>query len=165
MKTLIITFAICLAMHVQAQILSYTSYRTPAQVTAAFNTLHSTYPSLTSIVNLGNSIEGRPITALRISNSNSNNPNKGDVVYTALTHAREWITVETLLYITDKMLQEYSSNASLKADMNKLQIWIIPVINPDGYNYTQTVDRYWRKNRRNNGDGTFGVDLNRNWGY
>src|SRR5437867_5784979 len=41
----------------------------------------------------------------------------------------------------------------------------VPVVNPDGYAYTESSDRYWRKNRRDNGDGTFGVDLNRNWGY
>ncbi len=165
MRSVITTLTICLALQVQGQILNYTSFRTPAQVDTAINTLHSTYPTLTSIVNLGNSIEGRPIRALRISNSPSNDPTKGDVVYTSLIHAREWITVETLLYITDKMLQQYATNATLRADMDRLQIWIIPVINPDGYNYTHTTDRYWRKNRRNNGDGTFGVDLNRNWGY
>jgi hypothetical protein len=40
---------------------------------------------------------------------------------------------------------------------------LVPVANPDGYDYTWTTDRMWRKNRRDNGDGTFGVDLNRNW--
>ena len=69
MRSVITTLTICLALQVQAQILNYTSFRTPAQVDTAINTLHSTYPALTSIVNLGNSIEGRPIRALRISNS------------------------------------------------------------------------------------------------
>jgi hypothetical protein len=41
---------------------------------------------------------------------------------------------------------------------------VFPAVNPDGYAYTQTV-REWRKNRRNNGDGTFGVDPNRNWSH
>src|SRR5258708_19706093 len=49
--------------------------------------------------------------------------------------------------------------------MNHLQIWVIPVLNPDGYEYTATTNRYWLKNRRDNGDGTFGVDLNRNYSY
>lgn len=67
-------------------------------------------------------------------------------------------------------LAEYlltNKDPKLQACMNNLQIWIIPVLNPDGYAYTgdPNGDRYWRKNRRNNGDGTFGVDLNRNYGF
>ncbi|MBK6447304.1 MAG: zinc carboxypeptidase [Bacteroidetes bacterium] len=165
MKPIFLFIALFFVLHVNGQILSYTNYRTSAQVDAAINTLHSTYPTLTSIVNLGNSIEGRPIKALRISSSSANDPGKGDVVFTALIHAREWISGETVLYLADKMLQQRATDAVLRANMDRLQIWIIPVLNPDGFLYTQTTDRYWRKNRRNNGDGTFGVDLNRNWGY
>lgn len=43
------------------------------------------------------------------------------------------------------------------------EILIIPVLNVDGYEHTHLSDRLWRKNRRNNGFGIFGVDLNRNW--
>jgi hypothetical protein len=51
--------------------------------------------------------------------------------------------------------------------MDNLEIWVVPVVNPDGYAHTASPSgyRYWRKNRRNNGDGTFGIDLNRNWGH
>ena len=88
MKPIFLFIALFFVLHVNGQILSYTNYRTSAQVDAAINTLHSTYPTLTSIVNLGNSIEGRPIKALRISSSSANDPGKGDVVFTALIHAR-----------------------------------------------------------------------------
>jgi carboxypeptidase T len=166
MKSILFILFSTFCLYLHGQILSYTSFRTPAQVDTAINTLASTYPSLTHIQTLGNSIEGRPIRALKISNTPTvNDPSKGDVVYMALIHAREWITVETLLYIADKLLAQYSTNAALKKDLDNIQLWIIPVCNPDGYNYSATTDRYWRKNRRNNGDGTFGVDLNRNWGY
>lgn len=172
MKTVLIIIAISIGINLQGQILTYTSFRTPAQVDAAINTLHSAYPALTSIQTLGNSYEGKPIKVLRISNSTVNDPTKGDVVYMSLIHAREWITVETLLYIADKMLAQYSTNTQLQNDMKRLQIWIIPVCNPDGYYFSSTPDsfvgenrRYWRKNRKNNGDMTYGVDLNRNWGY
>lgn len=149
-----------------AQILSYTDYRTPAQIDAALTTLNTTYPSLTRIDVIGNSLEGRPIKVLKISNNPSiDDPSKGDVVFMSLIHAREWITVESLLYIADRMLDEYSSNDELRADIDASQIWIIPIANPDGHQHTHSTFRMWRKNRRNNGDGTFGVDLNRNWGY
>lgn len=154
------------AIHLQAQILSYNNFRTPAQVDNALNTLATTYPTITSLQTIGISVEGRPIKALKISdNPNVNESSEGDVVFIALMHAREWITVEVLLYIADRMLSEYSTNSELESDINAAQLWIIPITNPDGYEYTHSTYRYWRKNRRDNLDGTFGVDLNRNWEY
>ena len=166
MKHIILFLMALCSLNISAQILTYTNFRTPAQIDAAINTLHSTYPSLTRIDVIGNSLEGRPIKALKISNNPSvDDPAKGDVVFMSLIHAREWITAETLIYIADRMLAEYSTNAELKADIDASQIWIIPIANPDGHQHSHSTYRFWRKNRRNNGDGTFGVDLNRNWGY
>lgn len=154
------------SLNLSAQTLSYNDFRTPAEINTALTTLNSTYPSLTRIIDIGNSLNGTAIKVLKISNNPSvDDPAKGDVVFISLIHAREWITVETLLYIADRMLSEYSSNAELKADIDASQIWIIPIANPDGHAYSHSTFRMWRKNRRNNGDGTFGVDLNRNWGY
>ena len=110
----------------------------------------------------------RPIKVLKISDNVAvDEPAEGDVLIVALHHAREWISVETSLYIAEQILTQYAANPRLKADVKKLQIWIVPVVNPDGFAYTWSspANRYWRKNRRNNGDGTFGVDLNRNWGH
>ncbi|MEO1534768.1 MAG: M14 family zinc carboxypeptidase, partial [Planctomycetota bacterium] len=57
----------------------------------------------------------------------------------------------------------YGTDARLTNLLDQVQFVITPVVNPDGYAYSWTNERFWRKNRRNNGDGTFGVDLNRNW--
>lgn len=173
-KVNIIFTMLLLSVYASAGILNFANYHTPAQVDAALTTLHNTYPGKTSIVTLGNSYNGNPIKALKISfNPAVNDPTKGDVVYVGLHHAREWVSVEMCLYLADELLSQYNSNATLKADMDRLQIWIVPVVNPDGYLYTTTGSscvnstdpRMWRKNRRLNADGTFGVDLNRNWGY
>jgi len=146
--------------------LSYDDYRNLTAVNDALDALHTAYPGLTAVETVGTSVDGRPIKALKISSTPGvDDPAKGDVVFLAQHHAREWIAVETALYVADELLDRYGTDAALQADMNDLQIWVIPVTNPDGYEYTWTVDRFWRKNRRNNGDGTFGVDLNRNWGY
>ena len=147
--------------------LSFSDYHTPSSVESALNTLHSDYPALTQIVTIGNSVENQPIKALKISsNPLVNDPAKGDVVFVGCHHAREWMSVEIPLYVANQLLSKYTTNAQLKADMDNLQIWIIPVLNVDGFQYTQTAaNRYWRKNRRNNGDGTFGVDMNRNYSY
>lgn len=170
----IITALLLLSANVFAGVLSFTSYHTPAQVDAALNTLHSSYPTKTSIINIGTSYDGTQIKALKISSNPAiNDATKGDVVYVGLHHAREWITVEMSLYLADELLARYSTDATLQADMDRLQIWIIPVVNPDGFTFTTTggscaddaSPRMWRKNRRLNSDGTRGVDLNRNWGY
>ena len=176
MKTIKSVITACLLFSVSsfAGILSFSNFHTPSQVDAALTTLHTTYPGKTSIISLGTSYNGSPIKVLKISSNPAvNDPTKGDVVYVALHHAREWISVEVALYLADELLARYSTDATLQADMDRLQIWIIPVVNPDGYAYTttdgscsaSTSPRMWRKNRRPNGDGTYGVDLNRNWGY
>ena len=48
--------------------------------------------------------------------------------------------------------------------LDNLDVYIVPIVNVDGYIYTWTNNRLWRKNRRDNGGGVFGVDINRNWG-
>jgi hypothetical protein len=149
-------------------VLSFVDYHTPAQVDAAMVTLNTTYPALTQIRTIGTSIEGRAIKALLISTTpTTEDPAKGDVVFVGCHHAREWISVEMALHVADELLARRSTDPELAADIDRLQIWIVPVLNPDGYAYTAAPmgNRYWRKNRRDNLDSTFGVDLNRNYGY
>lgn len=59
--------------------------------------------------------------------------------------------------------------ASLEAGnltFSGLDYYVVPMMNPDGYEFSHTTDRYWRKNRSlNNGSSCVGTDLNRNWGY
>jgi hypothetical protein len=148
--------------------IDFSDYHSPTQVDTALNDLVATYPSLAQIETIGTSHEGLPIKVLKISdNVAANEPAEGDVIFLAAHHAREWISVEQALYLAQYLLQHYATDAALQADMNNLQIWIVPIVNPDGVAYTWAPggDRYWRKNRRNNGDGSRGVDLNRNYGY
>jgi len=78
-------------------------------------------------------------------------------------HAREWVGPSTVLYILEKLLTENTKDAVTTEILTKSQFVIVPLVNPDGYEYAWTNDRLWRKNRRNNGANSFGVDLNRNW--
>jgi hypothetical protein len=71
----------------------------------------------------------------------------------------------TAMYIANRLVDGASSDPAIGMLLQKAEIWIIPVSNPDGYQYSWDVNRLWRKNRRNNGGGNFGVDTNRNWGY
>lgn len=151
-----------------AQDINFGAFHTPAQFESELMRLPTRFPGLAQVITIGTSLLGAPIKAVKISdNVAADEPAEGDVLFVALHHAREWISTETALFIAEQLLKRYSTDAQLKADIDNLQLWIIPVMNPDGYAYTANAagDRYWRKNRRNNGDGTFGVDLNRNWGY
>ena len=154
------------AASLAAQPIDFTVWHDPAQIDAILQDFVTAHPTLCALSSIGTSVEGKQIQALKISNNPAiDDPSKGDVVIMATHHAREWISAETALFIAEQLLTRYTTDAQIKADVDRSQIWIIPVVNPDGFAFTKTADRFWRKNRRDNGDGTFGVDLNRNYGY
>jgi hypothetical protein len=159
---------VLIATPAAGQPIDFTTYHTPAQVETEINRFPTRFPTLARVVTIGHSVEGRPIRAIKISdNPDVEEPAEGDVLFVALHHAREWLSTEFALSLAEQILTRYSTDPQVKADVDNLQIWIVPVVNPDGYVYTAAAasQRYWRKNRRNNADATFGVDLNRNWGY
>ena len=128
------------------------------------------YKSLISApLEIGRSLEGRPIFAVRISDNASTNEDEPETLYTALTHAREPQSLMCLLYFMEKVLQGYGKDPQITYILNNRQLWFVPVVNPDGYVYNEQTNPsgggMWRKNRRLNSDGTSGVDLNRNFGY
>lgn len=135
------------------------------------NSFRQKYKSLISKpMKIGESIEGRPILAYRISdNADKNEANEPEVLYTALHHAREPESLMTVLFFMEKLLQGYGKNSEITYLINHRQMWFIPIVNPDGYVYNQKTNPegggLWRKNRRKNSDGSFGIDLNRNYGY
>ncbi|CAF0974500.1 unnamed protein product [Brachionus calyciflorus] len=82
-------------------------------------------------------------------------------------HAREWIAVSSCIWLIDQIYKAYDNNdADMRAILAKYEIHIIPLVNPDGYEYSHTTNRMWRKNRKvNAGSSCVGVDLNRNFGF
>ncbi len=110
--------------------------------------------------------EGRHIWALKISdNVHVNESDEPDILYVGVHHAREWMTSEMMVWLFEHILADYGTNETITDLVDNRELWLIPVFNPDGFVYTETDDRTWRKNRRDNGDGTWGVDPNRNYGY
>jgi hypothetical protein len=68
----------------------------------------------------------------------------------------------------DRLAEEYSTNERIRSVMDRVEFYIVPIVNPDGYDFTWTPNnRLWRKSRRTPPAGStcFGVDLNRNWGF
>lgn len=130
------------------------------------------YPNLISIkqaISTTNSIEGRPIYYVKISDNPDTDEPEPEVMYDALHHAREAASLSQLIYYMWYLLENYNSNPQIQAIVNNTEMYFVPCVNPDGYVYNQTTNPngggMWRKNRKVNGGGTFGVDLNRNYGY
>ena len=138
-------------------------YHTYSEINTEIHALASAYPAIAKVISLGQSIEGRELWAIKISDNAAQDEEEPTVVLTGAHHAREWISVDTPFLIAKYLLDKYDTNAQIKDYVDNAEIWIIPMVNPDGHQYSVSSDRLWRKNRRNNGDGSYGVDLNRNY--
>ena len=143
----------------------FEEYKTFQQISDYVDTLVALRPDLARRIEIGRSREDRPIFGLRIANDNVGGPCKPGLLLFSCQHAREWISPMVNMYNADTLIRQYDTDPYIQALVDNAEIFIIPVVNPDGYEYTWDVYRFWRKNRRDNGDGTFGVDLNRNWGF
>lgn len=123
---------------------------------------------LVHVDSLGASWEGRPILAVKVGAADDS-PSRPNVIFMATYHAREWAATEMALRLIRHLSDQPAPSARVASLVASRDVWIVPVVNPDGYQYTFTTSRLWRKNRRPNVDGTFGVDLNRNhterWGF
>ncbi|XP_018567158.1 carboxypeptidase B [Anoplophora glabripennis] len=136
---------------------SFTEFMRYDEITAYLQQLAADYPSIVTTEVVGQSFEGRDISLIRIS---SGGTNKTTIFAEATIHAREWIAPPVALYVISQLV-ENSENAYMYEDVD----WaIIPVANPDGYEYTHTDTRLWRKTRTP-GTICYGVDPNRNFDY
>lgn len=114
--------------------------------------------------------EGRPIYFVRISdNPSQDEAGEPKVLYTAIHHAREPMSLMETIFFMWYVLENYNNNPELTYLVDHMQLYFVPCINPDGYVYNQTTNPngggMWRKNRRLNSGGSYGVDLNRNYSY
>jgi carboxypeptidase T len=127
--------------------------------------LQKQYPELAKVYDLGLSLEGRHIYALKISAEPSVERPEAEVLFLGCHHAREWISVEVPFQLGKYLAENYAIDAEVRRLVDTAAIWIVPLVNPDGLEYSIQTYRYWRKNRRDNGNGSFGIDINRNYGY
>jgi hypothetical protein len=121
------------------------------------------YPDLISIEDIGTTWEGRPIMLATISLHVAYANLKPALLYTGTVHAREWIGHELAVEFIDYILSNFENNPEVIETLTNNTLYIVPCLNPDGFEYSRKHFSFWRKNRRDNGDGTFGVDLNRNF--
>ncbi|KAM5172672.1 carboxypeptidase A1-like [Mantella aurantiaca] len=139
---------------------NYAAYHTFDEINSFIDSLVAENPGLVSKIQIGNSYEGRPLNVLKFS-TGANRP--AFWIDTGI-HSREWVTQASGLWFAKKIVSDYGKDASLTATLNKMDILLEIVTNPDGFVYTHTRDRMWRKTRSpNSGSTCVGADPNRNW--
>lgn len=152
---------------------SYGGFFTYDEMLANLDSMHAKYPNLiTKRVSAHDSlktIEGREVYFVKISDNAGVDEEEDEIFYNALHHAREPGSLSHLIFYMWYLLENYEKDASIKRLVDNLEIYFIPCINVDGYlfnySYAPQGGGFWRKNMRQNEDGTQGVDLNRNYGF
>ncbi|KAM8934151.1 carboxypeptidase O-like [Pelodytes ibericus] len=141
---------------------NYTIYHPMEEIYTWMEDIEAKHSNLVSKHNMGDTYEGRPIYYFKI--GWPSNQKKKIFFMDCGIHAREWIAVSFCQWFVKEILLRHESDAFLTKVLQKVDFYIVPVFNVDGYIYSWTTDRLWRKNRtpHDNGD-CFGVDLNRNF--
>lgn len=159
----------------QAPWTAYHSYAKVNSLQSELQRLAAEFPEVVKLTSIGDSPQGRDIVALKLSDNPNADEEEPEVILTSGLHAREWIAVEALLYTTYELVNRYGIDPEVTRLLDSREVWILPMLNPDGRvidGYDDGIDhsrsRNWRKNARdNNSDGAWdvcdGVDLNRNF--
>ncbi len=141
-----------------------------AEVWEQFDRMLQQYPALISGPDtIGWSIEQRPILLYRIGTDSAFATDHPEVLYTAVHHAREPGGITTIVYFLWWLFEHYEQgDAEIRYLLNHRQIFVVPMVNPDGYVFNEQTEPkgggMWRKNRREVAPNIYGVDLNRNYG-
>jgi len=127
--------------------------------------LSTKHPGLVTYTpSIGKSVEGRDIPLMRITGYlRKRLTPKKRVWFQSMQHAREWISGATTQYIAYQLATLYDKDPRVTKLMDEIEFIIVPMAIPDGYHYTWTKDRMWRKSRAVVDGKVVGVDINRNW--
>ncbi len=149
-------------------------YRTFDEMVAVMDSFSTAYPNLcTPKFSIATTEQGRSLWTMKVSDNPDIDEDEPEAFVCGIIHAREPIGGEIILEFMRFLFTQYGSDPIATNLIDNYQLYFLPVINPDGYEYNRQIapngGGMWRKNRRNNWDGTYGVDLNRNfsyfWGY
>ncbi len=135
-------------------------YKKPEDIENLLKDFHNRFPNLTQLKEVGKSLQGRSIWAIKITNP-ENTSSKPSVLFNGMHHAREVMGPEIALDIIETLLNGYGKDTKITHWVDANQIWVLPMFNVDGNNIVWTNDNMWRKNAR----GNYGVDINRNYPY
>ncbi len=138
-------------------------YRSYSESTNIFKNLENKYSNYIKLESIGKTWEKRDINLITISKDIKTAHTRPALFYTGTIHAREWVGHELAIEFATYILENYENDPTLQSYLENTTIYMVPCANPDGYEYSKNHFSFWRKNRRVNADGTYGVDLNRNF--
>ncbi len=152
---LLVALAVCLVAVQPALAASdypsgYEGYHTYPEMVAELERTAARYPAITRLASIGRSYEGRPIWALKISDNARVDEAEPEVLFESMAHSREPLALEMNLYLIRLLTQGYGSDAKIRSLVDSREIWIIPMLNPDGVMHDVSGGRLksWRKNRQ-----------------
>lgn len=139
-------------------------YHTYSEIVTWYSDLASASDLVTFSASIGSPTpEGRNQPAVVIT-STSGGSGKPRIYWQCQIHAREWISGATCMFVVDYFVTNYGSDDVVTKILDDMEIHVVPFVNPDGYAYTWSDSRLWRKNRLpNSGSSCVGTDLNRNY--
>lgn len=145
-------------------------YRTLAEIYLVMDSIATENPTIVQPRwSIGQSLEGRDIYVMKISDNPDVDEDEAEIFYNATIHAREVITPEVLIYYMRYLTNNYGTDPQVTNIVDNREMFFTLCMNPDGYYHNEVIapggGGMWRKNRRDNGNGTWGIDLNRNYGY
>jgi len=140
-------------------------YHTFPGMVSELQSIAASHPTITDLTVLGQSHQGNDVYCLEISDNPGVIEGETEVIFMGLHHAREWPSLEICLFICNELTSQYGIDPIVTDMVNTRRIFVIPCTNPDGYIYCHDQGHDWRKNRHYFSQyGTWGVDLNRNYG-
>ncbi|MBM4130209.1 hypothetical protein FJ250_04165 [bacterium] len=149
-------------------------YHTFSENVAFMDSLRLQYPHVISAKwSIGTTYQGRSIWAYRLSDNPDVDETEPEVLIDGTHHAREIMAAEFPIMFAKYLCERYDTDPAIRWLVDNRELYLIPVVNPDGFVYNETTNPdgggMWRKNRSPQAGGQFGVDLNRNypkfWGY
>lgn len=130
--------------------------------------LHTKYSDIVNVLPIGKTYEGRSIFAVKVSGNATTSGSKPALMAIFAQHSAEHEVTDIALGIIQYLGQNYGKDIQVTDLLNLNEVWIVPMMNPDGveYDLSGSVKPFsWQKNRRPTGESTYGVNLNRNWEY
>ncbi|CAI4229917.1 unnamed protein product [Auanema sp. JU1783] len=158
--------------HYEAGGFAYDKYNSLDDIFGEMKRLRNEKPEMISLYDIGQTHENRTLLVMQITGKRSS-IDKASIWIDAGIHAREWIAPATAMYIIHELVKGYENDPAIQKILDVTNFYILPVMNPDGYEYSRTKNRMWRKNRRPASCKKqhfhtvccAGVDLNRNFDW
>ncbi|CAI2308655.1 unnamed protein product [Caenorhabditis sp. 36 PRJEB53466] len=152
---------------------AYDKYNSLEEIHTEMKRLKKEYPTMITLIDIGQSHENRTLLVMKITGKRNPLGSKISMWIDGGIHAREWISPAVAMYMAHELILGYENDAAVAKLMDHIDFYILPVMNPDGYEYSREKNRMWRKNRspakchRQHFSTVCcsGVDLNRNFDW